>query len=152
MTILVVTRGLPASGKTTIARRWVAEDLENRVRVNRDDLRSMMHNGQHIGGVTEFQVVNARDFLVLGMLRSGKDVICDDTNLSGRDLRSLRKLAAKSGAKFQVIDLTSTPLEECLERNAARSDKAPVPEAWIREQHALHIAQPEPGTAQPGMI
>ena len=30
---VVITRGLPASGKTTFARQWVSEDKENRVRV-----------------------------------------------------------------------------------------------------------------------
>jgi predicted kinase len=39
MTRLLLTRGLPASGKTTFARK-----LQPRVaRVNRDDLRLMLH-------------------------------------------------------------------------------------------------------------
>jgi predicted kinase len=140
MSLLVVTRGLPASGKTTIAKKWVAEDVEKRVRVNRDSLRAMLYDNTHIPGVTEFQVINARDFIILGFLRGGKDVICDDTNLSPRDVRNMRKLASKTGSKFQLIDLTTTPLEECLARNAARTDKPPVPEEWIREQHATYIA------------
>ena len=42
MTALVITRGLPGSGKTTYARAWVAEDREHRARVNRDDIRQML--------------------------------------------------------------------------------------------------------------
>jgi hypothetical protein len=42
---LVITRGLPGCGKTTRARAWVAEDPSRRVRVNRDDLRTMLSGG-----------------------------------------------------------------------------------------------------------
>jgi predicted kinase len=143
MTLLRVTRGLPAAGKTTLAREWVAANPSDRVRVNRDDLRAMMYMS-HIHGVTEFQVINARDFLILAMLRSGHDVICDDTNLPPRTMRGLRKLATKAGASIEVIDLTHMSLDECLRRNAARLDKPPVPEAVIRDMHAQYLA----GTSQ----
>lgn len=36
---LIITRGLPASGKTTWVREQIAADLANRVRISRDDLR-----------------------------------------------------------------------------------------------------------------
>jgi predicted kinase len=36
---LILTRGVPASGKSTWAKAWVEEDPLNRVRVNRDNLR-----------------------------------------------------------------------------------------------------------------
>ena len=39
---LVVTRGLPASGKTTWAQAWVADDPTRYARVSRDDLRAML--------------------------------------------------------------------------------------------------------------
>ena len=152
MSTLVIMRGLPASGKTTYARKWVAEDPGNRARVNRDDLRAMVHNGVYIAGVTESQIINARDFLILGLLHSSGDVICDDTNLDGTTMRGLKRLAAKAGSDYQIVDLTSTPLEECLARNAARTDKKPVPEAWIREQHLRYISQQEPGVVLPNVV
>ena len=39
---LILTRGIPASGKSTWAKAWVQEDPQRRVRVNRDDLRRML--------------------------------------------------------------------------------------------------------------
>lgn len=39
MSKIIVTRGLPASGKSTWAKAWVAADPANRVRVNRDAIR-----------------------------------------------------------------------------------------------------------------
>ena len=37
--VLFITRGVPASGKSTFAMRWVAEKPDSRSRVNRDDIR-----------------------------------------------------------------------------------------------------------------
>jgi hypothetical protein len=44
--VLIITRGHPASGKSTRAIAWVAERPERRARVNRDCLRAMMHGGR----------------------------------------------------------------------------------------------------------
>ena len=41
MSKLIITRGLPASGKSTWAKQWVLEDPEHRVRINQDDIRLM---------------------------------------------------------------------------------------------------------------
>lgn len=42
MNRLIICRGLPASGKTTWAKEWVMKDPGNRVRINLDDIRSML--------------------------------------------------------------------------------------------------------------
>ena len=42
MSKLIITRGLPASGKSTWAKQWVLEDPEHRVRINQDDIRLML--------------------------------------------------------------------------------------------------------------
>ena len=39
---LILTRGIPGSGKSTWAKAWVAENPERRVRLNWDDMRNMM--------------------------------------------------------------------------------------------------------------
>lgn len=45
---LIITRGLPASGKSTFARAWVEEDPGNRVEINRDSTRKFL-GIRHIG-------------------------------------------------------------------------------------------------------
>jgi predicted kinase len=135
MGTLFITRGLPASGKTTHARVWVDQDRAHRVRVNRDGLREMIDCGVFVKGVTEPRILAARDAAILELLRKGLDVICDDTNLPQRTARDLAKLARRAGAGFEVLDFTDVPLEVCIERDAARADKRPVGERVIREMH-----------------
>ena len=139
MATLIATRGLPASGKTTHARAWVDADRAQRARVNRDDLRLMLDHGVFEKGVTEGRVLAARDSLILGLLGRGLDVICDDTNLPQRTIRDLAALAKRAGATLLVEDFTDVPLEECLRRDAARTDKAPVGESVIRDMHARYL-------------
>jgi hypothetical protein len=71
MTVLRITRGLPASGKSILAMKWVAEDPANRARVNRDDLRAMLHDGVYLGRDTEVHVRAARDALLTALLGAG---------------------------------------------------------------------------------
>ena len=138
MTTLHITRGLPASGKTTWARAWAAEDREHRARVNRDELRRMLDDGVHLKGVTEQRVLAVRDEALTRLLRSGYDVVCDDTNLPQWNVRALAKLARGAGAEFEVHDFTHVPLETCLERDAARAE--PVGEERIRDLHMRFLA------------
>lgn len=138
MSTLHFTRGLPASGKTTFARAWVAEDPANRARVNRDDLRAMLHDGQWHGHATETQIVAARNAVIATLLADGKDVVCDDTNLAQGMAKDLAKLARSKGAAWQVHDFSDVPLDECLRRDALRDN--PVGEEPILRMHHKYLA------------
>lgn len=156
MTTLTITRGLPASGKSTLARAWVAEDPARRFRLNRDDVRAMAHASVFLGQDTEKQVQAVRDAAVTALLKRGVDVVVDDTNLPSRTARDLRRLAVLAGADFEVIDLTDVPLDVCLARNALRGPPELVPEDRIRDMHQRYVAgkahplpladEPEDGT------
>lgn len=156
MTTLHITRGLPGSGKTTFARSWVAEDPQHRARVNRDDLRTMLHAGQWHGHATEQQIVAARNAVIATLLGQGIDVLCDDTNLQQGMAKDLAKLARDKGAEWMVHDLSDVPLDECLRRDALRD--APVGEEPIRRMHQKFLAGrklapvelPEPTAATEG--
>lgn len=135
--VLVITRGLPGSGKSTWARQWVGEDPKGRAEVNRDLLRVMLHGGY---ADAETQVTAVSHASIAALLASGVSVVCSDTNLPQRHARDLAKIASRAKAAVDVLDLTDVPLETCLERNAVRTDKEPVPEDRIREMHARYIA------------
>jgi predicted kinase len=116
----VFTRGLPGSGKTTYAKEWVkdATPSDSRARVNRDDLRQMLHDGW--GKATEQQVIIARDALIAALLKRGVSVINDDTNLPQRTARDLRRLAERTGVEWEVVDFTNVPLDTCIKQDLYR--------------------------------
>jgi predicted kinase len=128
VTRLLITRGLPASGKTTFARTlqpWV-------VRVNRDDLRRLLHGRRMFTQWAEGQITVVQRAMVETLLTARADVIVDDTNLPARVVREWAGLAARHGAAFEVHDFTDVPLDECLRRDADRPAEDRVGETAIR--------------------
>jgi predicted kinase len=131
---LTITRGLPASGKTT----W-AKAQPRLVRVNRDELRQMLHGG-HVGGRAEQQVTLVHRAAVEALLRDGRDVVCDDTNLRSRVVRELAELALNCGATWSVRDFTDVPVEECIARDSLREGSAHVGEEIVRGMFQRYLA------------
>lgn len=136
MTRLLITRGLPASGKTTFARK-----LQPKVaRVNRDDLRVMLHGQRLFTQWAEAQVTHAQRAAVEALLRAHADVIVDDTNLRSRTVREWAELAARFHATFEVHDFTDVPLEECVRRDGERPEEVRVGEEAIHRMHRRYLA------------
>lgn len=115
--MLIITRGYPGSGKTTRALDWVNEYPTRRVRVNRDDLRQTLFG--KVVGVDEKTVTVAQRAAVTALLKAGKDVIVDDTNLRLRSAREWNDLAVQLGVKFLVWDV-KTDVETCVLRDQDR--------------------------------
>jgi predicted kinase len=136
MTRLLITRGLPASGKTTFARKL----QPNVVRVNRDDLRRMLHGQRLFTQWAEGQVTRAQRATVEALLRAHADVVVDDTNLRAKTVREWAQLAARFHATFEVHDFTDVPLEECVRRDADRPAEERVGEDAIRRMHDRYLA------------
>lgn len=85
MSKLILTRGVPASGKTTWAKAWVAEDDERRVRLNRDDFRMMLFGIEGVGTFPQEKAVSAaQQTAAKALLVAGVDVVIDDTNLRAK--------------------------------------------------------------------
>ncbi|MBM0234795.1 AAA family ATPase [Micromonospora sp. STR1_7] len=155
MTRLIATRGLPASGKTTFARTLQPSVL----RVNRDDLRRMLHGERLFTQWAEAQVTVVQRAQVEALLRARADVCVDDTNLRARTLRGWADLAARHGADFEVHDFTDVPLDECLRRDAARPVADQVGADAIRRLHErylegrdLPLPVPQARTGGPGAV
>ncbi|MEU8814292.1 AAA family ATPase [Actinoplanes sp. NPDC048796] len=136
MTRLLITRGLPASGKTTFARKL----QPGVVRVNRDDLRWMLHGTRLYTQWAEAQVTDVQRATVEALLRRRTSVVVDDTNLRPSKVREWAELAARHGASFEVHDFTDVPLKECLRRDAARPENERVGEDAIRRMFDRYLA------------
>jgi predicted kinase len=155
VTRLLITRGLPASGKTTFARKLQPYV----VRVNRDDLRYMLHGRRLFTQWAEGQVAAVQRTTVEQLLRARADVVIDDTNLRSSTVREWARLAARFHAMFEVHDFTDVPLAECLRRDAERPDRERVGEQAIQRMYdrylkdrnlPLPVPHVEPGA--PGVV
>jgi len=136
--MLIITRGIPGSGKSTWARQ------QNALRLNRDDLRTMLHGGWTGRVEDERRTTFVQHQAIAAALAAGHTVVADDTNLSDRTVAQLRDLAAAASTGYpeldwRVQDFRDVPLDECLRRNALREGPARIPEDVIRDMHLWHV-------------
>lgn len=144
---LIVTVGIPGSGKTTYAER-VAADLEpgEVILAGRDDIRRMLHRSVTYSKTAESQVTQVQRAAVEMGLRAGKLVIVHDMNLRAKYRRAWAELAMSLGASYAQVDFTGVDLETCLARDAARP--APVGADVIRRQWERYV-KPLKGGSMP---
>jgi predicted kinase len=134
MPTVTITRGLPASGKTTAALKLVAESGGRVRRVNLDSLRLMLDdNDGTVRNTREHEevVLQVQDAAILAAVDAGFDVVVDNTHLVPRLPNRYKKLLTTRDVRFEVADFTGVPVEECIRRDAARD--RPVGEALIRD-------------------
>lgn len=140
---LILTRGIPASGKSTWAKAWVAESPTNRIRVNRDDMRLMLH-GVAVGlsRSDELCITRYQQQIVRHALANGYSVVLDETNLNDRTVAAWLKFSANVQFKDFPINV-----DLAVQRDAART--RPIGEDVIR-QFAARLNKdgtfPAPGT------
>jgi predicted kinase len=145
MTILHLTRGLPASGKSTWAKAWVAEDSEHRVRVNRDDLRGMIFSKPSgLSREQENAITTAQQSVVVSALRKGLDVVVDDTNLNAHFAKQWLKVAVENQAEVEWHDeFLDVPLVECVARDRRRLAQVGAPVIQSFYDRYLKVGKPK---------
>jgi predicted kinase len=89
---ILLLKGLPACGKSTYAKKLVEQG--SHVRVNKDDLRSMLHNSVYSESNEKF-VLSVRDFVVEECLKKNLSVVVDDTNFDGQHFKRMCLIAEK---------------------------------------------------------
>ena len=119
MSKLIITRGLPASGKSTWAKQWVLEDPEHRVRINQDDIRLML--GKYWVPSREKLVQEIQFDAVVEALSREFDVVIDNTNLNKKVLDGFDRLIKTfENYEIEYKDFFDTPLSVCIERDKNR--------------------------------
>ena len=133
---IILTRGIPASGKSTWAKQEVLKDPEHSIRINRDDLRNM--SGQYWVPAREKYILSCRNLLLnTAIYMKFNTIIIDDMNLNPRDIDYIIKAVnvfnkvLKKPYKIEFKDFTNIPLNVCIERDSKREN--PLGEKVIRD-------------------
>ena len=131
---IILTRGIPGSGKTYYANQWVVQDPEHRIRINNDDIRNML--GPYWITSREVLVNHIRRTSITAAIQRGYSIILDNTNLSTKYINEVYNILRENGCS-DIYDVEyrnfPTPIEECIKRDAIR--ERPIGEKVIRDMY-----------------
>jgi predicted kinase len=115
---LTMMRGLPGSGKTTLALQMVKEG-GNSGRINRDDLRAMLFNSEWTGKREEVTIA-CEKAIARVLFDHSMNPIIDDTNLGQKHRQMWADFAKSAEQHFEMNDL-DVNLYTCFERDSKRA-------------------------------
>lgn len=135
---IILTRGLPASGKSTWAKQEVLKDPEHSVRINKDDLRNM--SGQYWVPAREDYIKACKSTILINAINfKFNTIIIDEMNLNPKETGHLKGVISMMNETIKDIedkyiveikDFTNVSLDVCLERDSKREN--PIGEDVIR--------------------
>jgi len=112
---LVILKGLPCSGKTEWAERWVKAS-QKRVRVSWTDILATMGRKTRDKRLLAFETAT---HLMVQALKRGCDVVLDEENLNGFEVGIFMTRARMLKCHVEWHNMRQT-VEECKRRNAER--------------------------------
>lgn len=117
---IILTRGIPGSGKSTWAKKWVEEDPTHRVRWNNDDFRRMLGLYWVPERETLVSIVMS-DFIYYAMT-IGYDIVIDNMNLNKKYWDFIQDQINSLNKRYtlEFKDFFDISLEECIERDSKR--------------------------------
>lgn len=134
MRTLILTRGLPGSGKSTAIKKL---GLENYT-LNPDNFRLMLASPATLpdGTVGINQRVSSDAWqltfqLLEKRMQRGDLTVIDATHVDTKNFGKYKALAEKYRYRVRLLDFTDVPVEECKRRNQKRDSLKVVPDAVI---------------------
>ncbi len=138
---VILTKGLPSSGKTTWAKEQLNKYPGRYKNISKDDLRLMLDNSRW-SKANEKYILQLRDHLLLTSLDLGYSVIISDTNFHPSHEERIRELVSGYNEgmygneplinnKVQVeVKFFDVSPEECIERDLKRSNSVGTKVIW----------------------
>jgi predicted kinase len=133
---LILTKGLPASGKTTWAKEYIQKHPET-ANLCKDDLRLQLSGTNK----REKRIIKVRDLLTEYYFEQGYSVIWSDTNLNPIHLTRSTELAERYTAKLVIQDFTDVSLAECIRRDLIRANS--VGQQAIEQMYYDYLDKPD---------
>lgn len=137
MRTLMIFKGLPGCGKSTLAAELIKKEPGRWIRVNRDDLRGMVvgpGNNPHARNNDREELVRGmKEALMRQAFDAGYDVILDDTHLVPMTVKKLHSAAAAYGDVKVIEKGVNVDIKTCIERDSKRTGFAHVGEKVIMD-------------------
>lgn len=127
---MIITRGLPASGKSTFASSWVTENPAERVEINRDNFRTIIAVSTLGTKEQEDMVTAMSEALMNKCFAQGKSIVVSNMNLRARYVKDLVKKALDRDYQVELKDFV-VDIDELVKRDSSRA--TPVGENVIRD-------------------
>lgn len=145
MRTLIITRGLPGSGKSTFIKKAHLEQYA----ISSDALIPMLSSPMYdIDGnfTLDKDILSKTWALVFQMLeirmQRGEFTIVDATHTKSNYLTQYRKLAEEYRYRLYILDFTNVDINVCKKRNALRIGRECVPETIIDNMYQNLLKEP----------
>ena len=138
---LILTRGIPGSGKSTWAKSWVNEDPTHRIRFNWDDIRNMMGPYWIIERENTGVLKSLRESFLNKMMNEGWNIVIDNMNLNPKEYEYYNNIInhhnkinnIKYELEFKDFFIS---VDECIRRDSLRNN--PIGEKTIKELYSKY--------------
>lgn len=114
---LIILCGIPGSGKSTYAKKYISEYPKTPVHLSSDKIREELYGDETVQG-NPGEVFALMQKRAIEALNDGHDVLYDATNVTRKDRAGI----IGACPKFAKIEchIIWTPIETCIERDASR--------------------------------
>ena len=134
---IILTVGIPASGKSTWAIEQVKAHPNKFIRLNKDDARNMIACGSTYSATKEELIDLIRHESVVIALKKGYSVIIDDTNFKEKHFLDMCDIAEEIGNVTVIEKFFEITLKDALARNKARPN--PIPDIAIIKMYNDYV-------------